>query len=301
MDRRALFAFFAILVFAVVVAYAKSEGNMIGNAASGRWASVRINEASLPNVVLTTPKIQQIFFAGTGIAVDPNDKLDFRYIRIIGGRVLVPQKNISEQSSNSSDLEVYCLNTTEGVQRCFTLVRAGLLYLDNDRYTLRQIDFNNDSATASIYSNGTEVGSMALVRVMKLGRRMWVGTLTVNDTDYFAYILGADNPLLIGNTAGEKAQGVSDEGKKCGPKLPSVNATAIADCKQNGGRIYIGRDDNGCPLAPTCVTANCTRVTPMSASERSNCTTSGGSVVAGVDNDGCPLSPKCLLANGEVG
>lgn len=304
MDRRVYFIVFALLAFATVFVYAKSDNNNAGgirNAISARWKSVSINEENLPNTVPTMARVSQIFFAGTGIAVNPDDKLDFNYIRIIGGRVLVPQSNVSEQSSNSSDLEVKCMNTSAGTERCFTFVRAGLLYLDKDRYTLRNIDFDNDSATASIYQNGTEVGSIAVVKVMKLGRRMWVGTLMVNNTSYFAYILGAENPLLIGNTVNEKAQGISDEGNKCGPKLPAVNASAIAECKQNGGRIYIGREDSGCPMAPTCISANCTQVTPLSGEAKSNCKKEGGTVVAGVDDDGCPVTPKCILANGETG
>jgi hypothetical protein len=303
MNKKTLFVAFALLTFIAVIVWAKSDNNVsfnLGKAAS-KWKGIRINEEDLPNAVPTRARVYQIFFAGTGIAVDPNDKLDFKYIRIIGGRVLVPQRNVSEESSNSSDLEVKCANTTAGRERCFTFVRAGLLYLDKDRYTLRNIDFDNDSATASIYQNSTEVGSIALVKVMKMGRRMWVGTLTVGNTNYFAYILGADHPLLIGNTADEKAQERSDEGKKCGPKLPVVNASAIAECKQNGGRIYIGRDDNGCPMAPTCVSANCTAVTPLSAQERAVCRSKGGAVVAGVDEDGCPAAPKCVLASGETG
>jgi len=140
-----------------------------------------------------------------------------------------------------------------------------------------------------------------VVKVMKLGRRMWVGTLMVNNTSYLVYILGAENPLLIGNTRDEKAQERSDEGKKCGPKLPAVNASAIGECKQNGGRIYIGRDDSGCPTAPTCVSANCTQVTPLSGEVKSNCKKEGGTLVAGVDDNGCPVTPKCILADGETG
>jgi len=303
MERKAYFIVFALLVFAAVFVYAKSDDNNgvgLRNAISARWKSVSINEEDLPNTVPTIARVNQIFFAGTGIAVNPDNKLDFKYIRIIGGRVLVPQENVSEESSNSSDLEVKCTNTTAGKERCFTFVRAGLLYLDKDRYTLRNIDFDNESATASIYQNGTEVGSMALVKVIKLGRRMWVGTLTVNSTSYFAYVLGADNPLLMGNTADEKAHGGSDEGKKCGPKLPAVNASAIAECKQNGGRIYIGRNDSGCPMAPICVSANCTPVTPLSDEVKSNCKKEGGTLVAGVDDNGCPVTPKCILASGET-
>ena len=300
--NKTLFVVFALLIFVAVFAWAKSDNGLISNLGKGasKWASIRINNDDLPSTLPTRAKVQQVFFAGTGIAVNPDDKLDFKYVRIIGGRVLVPENNVSDDSANSSDLDVKCVNTTSEKERCFVFVRAGLLYLDKERYTLRKIDFDNDSATASIYRNSTEVGSLALVKIVKMGRRMWVGTLTLDNTNYYAYILGADHPLLIGNTTEDKTQGIWDKGKKCGPKLPSVNSTEISNCKKNGGRIYIGRGDNGCPLAPTCVTTNCTKVTPLSAQDTKECRDEGGTVIAGVDDEGCPATPKCVLASGET-
>lgn len=298
MERKVLLVTFAALFCAGAFVYARQNDASLtyANAAS-KFKSITISNANLPNSALTAAKIYDLFFAGAGIAVNPDDKLDFKYIRIIGGRVLVPHSNVSENSSNSSDLDVKCVNIA-GKERCFTFVRAGLLYLDKDRYTLRKIDFDNDSATASIYSNDTEVGSIALVKIVKIGRIMWVGTLTVKNVDYYAYILGANNPLLAGG--GKEALDKVEDRKECGPKMPSINVTEISNCKQNGGRIYIGRDENGCPTAPTCVTANCTKVTPMSTQNKTDCRKNGGTIVAGVDDDGCPAVPKCILASGEV-
>jgi hypothetical protein len=305
MRKEILFAVtFAVLFFVAISVYAKTDNNEgvgIRNAILSKWKSLSINSENLPSAMPTKAKIYQLFFAGAGIAVNPDDKLDFKYIRIIGGRVLVPANNVSEESSNSADLERKCINTTAGKERCFTFVRAGLIYLDKERYTLRKIDFDNDSATAGIYQNGTEVGSITLVKVVKMDKKMWVGTLTINNTNYYAYIIGADHPLLIAEKVEEKAETKWQENKACGPKLPSVNVTEIVNCRKNGGRIYVGRDENGCPMAPICASTNCTPITPLSAQDRTACRSEGGNVVAGVDDDGCPLSPKCLLPSGETG
>jgi hypothetical protein len=289
-----------ILFFVAAFVYAKSGNseNGIGDKIS-KWRSMRIDTASLPTTSVIKAQIHQIFFTGNGIAVNPDDKLDFKYIRIIAGRVLVPPSNISENSSNSPDLEVTCVNIT-AKERCFTLVRAGVLFLDKEKYTLRELDVDNDSATASIYKNDSEVGSIALVKVVKMGRNVWVGTLTISGTTYYAYILGLHHPLEIAEKVEEKAD-TWEELKNCGPKMPSVNATEISNCKKNGGRIYIGRDEKGCPMAPTCISGNCTPITPLSAQDRLACRRKGGTVVAGVDDEGCPVSPKCVLASGETG
>jgi hypothetical protein len=264
--------------------------------------SVGPDLTKLPTTGPIQNQILQIFLTGRGIAVNPDDKLDFGYIRVTIGRVLVSPLNITANSSSSPDLEVRCINVSAtGTQRCYTLVMAGLLYFDNDRYTIRDIDVDNDSATASVYQNDSEVGSLAVVKVVRLDTNIWVGTLEINDTDYYAYILGTYDPLEVEPAAANNQTGLTVQNYKgCGPKIPSVNATDISECRKNGGRMYIGRDENGCPMAPTCLSANCTAVTPMTSHAMSNCTNSGGRVAGGVDYEGCPVTPRCILATGET-
>ncbi|QLJ52485.1 MAG: hypothetical protein Sv326_0310 [Candidatus Fermentimicrarchaeum limneticum] len=305
---------FIMLLFAVAIAAPKPDNAGMGNESEDKGmqgngsanatvitnkervrANIPINVSNLPVAAQIRTQIHQVFLTGRGIAVNPENELDFRYIRIITGRVLVSPNNISEESSNSADLEVTCINTT-AKERCYPLVRAGVLYLDEERYNLRNIDVDNESATASIYKNDTEVGSIALVKVDKMDAEIWAGKLTVSGTTYYAYILGLQHQLRVTAEVQERVQ----EYKACGPKLPSVNATEISSCKKEGGRIYIGRDENGCPMAPTCVKTSCPPVTPVSAQLRVRCRNQGGTLVGGVDDDGCPVSQKCLLASGET-
>jgi len=300
MDRRILFTAFAVLFLVTTILALDINNTRLANAVAivSKWKAIAITNQDLPKTVPTTSSVQAVFFTGTGIAVNPEDKLDFKYATIIAGRVLVPSSSVSEDSSTSPDLEVKCsIPTTSSNAKCFTFVRAGLLYLDKDRYTLRNVDFDNESATAVLYSNGTEVGSLSIIKVVKMGRIIWAGTVTVHNLNYYTYILGANNSLLI---TGAELQSKVESIKACGPKLLSVNVTEIANCKKNGGRIYVGRDEDGCPMAPTCVTTNCTKVTAISVRDRIDCISKGGTMVAGVDDEGCPVSPKCVLASGET-
>jgi len=302
MDRRILFTGLAVLFLVTTILALSVNNTKLANAAANvaaavsKWKAIAISNQDLPRTVPTTSSVQAVFFTGTGIAVNPQDKLDFKYVNVIVGRVLVPSSSVSEDSSTSPDLEVKCTNST-GTGKCFVFVRAGLLYLDKDRYTLRNVDFDDESATATLYGNGTEVGSLSVIKVDKTGRAIWVGTVTVRNLNYYTYILGTNNSLLISSA---DLQDKVDNIKACGQKLPSVNVTEIANCKKNGGRIYIGRGEDGCPMAPACVTANCTKVTAISVRERIDCISEGGTVVAGVDDEGCPESPKCVLASGET-
>jgi|GEM_PF-2512300 len=288
----------AILFFvAAVLAIGAGNGNAFGNILRNRTrANIPVNLTNLPVAAVVRAQVHHIFFAGRGIAVNPEDKLDFKYIRVITGRVLVPPNNISEASSTSPDLEVTCVNITAGRQRCYTLVRAGIIYLDNERYTLRNIDVDDETATASIYKNQTEVGSIAVMKVSKMNTTIWVGTLTIDGATYYAYILGLPHRLQIKERGEERAGNY----KACGPKMPEVNATEIANCKKNGGRIYIGRDENGCPMAPVCLNATCPKVEPVSAQVKVTCRNQGGTLVGGVDENGCPVAQRCVLANGET-
>lgn len=294
-----LLCFLALSVAAIAIKpdllAAGPKGNGYENEFRNRIRErVSVNVTELPVAAVVRARVHHIFFAGRGIAVNPNDKLDFKYIRIITGRVLIPPSNVSEESSTSPDLEVKCVNAS-GKERCYTLVRSGVILLDGERYNLRNIDVDGDTATASIYRNGSEVGSIAVMKVTKLNTTVWVGTLTINDVSYYAYILGLPHPLQIQERVEEGAQNY----KACGPKMPQVNATEIAECKKKGGRIYIGRDENGCPMAPQCITATCPNVTPVSAQARVTCRNRGGALVGGVDEDGCPVSQKCVLPTGE--
>ncbi|MEM3555984.1 MAG: hypothetical protein QXF56_04670 [Candidatus Micrarchaeia archaeon] len=287
----------ALFFVAAVLAVGMGNGNALGNVVRNRTrANIPVNLTNLPVAAVVRAQVHHVFFAGRGIAVNPENKLDFKYIRVITGRVLVPPNNISEASSTSADLEVTCVNTTGGKEKCYTLVRTGIIYLDNERYTLRNIDIDDETATASIYKNGTEVGSIAVMKVNKMNTTIWVGTITIDGTSYYAYILGLQHRLQIEERVEERARNY----KACGPKLPQVNASEIANCKKNGGRIYIGRDEDGCPMAPVCLNVTCPQVPPISAQARVACRNRGGTLVGGVDENGCPVAQKCVLASGET-
>lgn len=254
-------------------------------------ALVAAQADELPSTMPDRPTLHKLFVFGSGIAANPSDVLDFKVVRIGMGKVIVPPRLLRANDTNSTDFETNC--TANGGERCFPMRRAGILFLDKEKYSLREISMSNESASANIYRNDSQIGTIALTRVPKPGQDVWAGTLTVNGATYHAYVIGAGHRL---KAAGELAGEIK---KRCGPKLPEVNATEVRRCRQEGGRIVIERDSDGCPLAPRCVKGECREFVTPPALEAA-CQRRGGQMMGGTDDSGCPVRPRCVLPSGEA-
>lgn len=117
-------------------------------------------------------KIKTLAVLGKGIAVSPSDAMDFKMVKIGIGTVYV---ELLEET---------------------TSITVGVMFLDEDKYKLKEIVISEGEAKGNIYtysSDGTEtlVGSFETQSVMKGDQEVWAGTLTVSGATYYLYILEA--------------------------------------------------------------------------------------------------------------
>jgi hypothetical protein len=117
------------------------------------------------------PKIKTITALGRGIAILNTNPANFKIVRIGVATVRV---------------------TLAGEE---TELKVGVLYLDGDRYVIKDIQTTNTTVSGNIYLNDTQVGSFSLSMTIKGEYEIWFGTLTVSGQTYNAYILGGARPI----------------------------------------------------------------------------------------------------------
>jgi len=271
---------FAFLTLMLVVAFAAAQGEPPYN---------------VPSNIPERATLIGLSLIGRGIAVNPSDVMDFKVLRVGAGRVALPLRNLTNETTDSEDFEMRCINQTRR-ERCVPVIRVGVIFIDGERYLLKKIDVMNESVSAVLVKNNTEEGTIALVKVRKGMSDIWAGTLNISGMNYFAYILGTQHPLVELREAGRELK------KKCGPMEPPVNASELTRCHQEGGRIVIERDENGCPLAPRCVkSTGCPPFAEPTQAQIDACKRRGGQMLGGVDERGCQLRKRCVMAGGETG
>ncbi len=114
------------------------------------------------------PKIKTLVFVGKGIAVSPNDPLDFRMVKAGVGSVKVSLAG----------------ETTE--------LKVGVLILDGEKYKLKNIvDDSDGGVSGDVYRNNSRVGSFSVSSVLKDDITVWAGKLEVNGETFNLYILEA--------------------------------------------------------------------------------------------------------------
>jgi len=77
----------------------------------------------------------------------------------------------------------------------YTDITIGVMYLDDQKYVLKDVMISNGSVTAKVYLNETTVGSLSASSVIKGGAEVWAGTLSVSGATYYLYILEASRPI----------------------------------------------------------------------------------------------------------
>ncbi len=117
------------------------------------------------------PKIDMFGMLGKGIASLPSDPANFMIVKAGVGRVKVD------------------VNGTE------TKVTIGIIYLDDQRYILKDLVIDNGSITGNLYQNDTQKGSLSVKSVVKVNMEVWAGTLRLEGTTYNLHVLEA--PRLI--------------------------------------------------------------------------------------------------------
>lgn len=111
------------------------------------------------------PEITKIGVLGKGIAISGSDLSDFEIIKI--GVV---------------DVKVQFNNQTITKQ-------AGILWVGQDKYVLKNSVIGNGTLSSEIYINDTKIGNLDLVLVEKDETEVWTGEMTLNNGDYNVYIL----------------------------------------------------------------------------------------------------------------
>ncbi|MEM5799911.1 MAG: hypothetical protein QXZ43_04590, partial [Candidatus Aenigmatarchaeota archaeon] len=114
---------------------------------------------------LGKPIITKIGALGKGMAISITDPLDFKIAKI--GLVQV-QVNFSGQILNRD---------------------TGLLWLDEEKYQLKNATIEKSAVSADVYLNGSLIGIVNLALVQKNDTPIWVGKLSINSKEYNLYLL----------------------------------------------------------------------------------------------------------------
>lgn len=132
------------------------------------------------------PVIKTIGVMGQGLAVSQQSASDFERVQIAIARVAV---------SLADDRKA---------------VETGILKMGGEAYRLRNVSISNASATADLYRNGTQVGTLSAAATVRSENEVWFGSLEISGKLYNLYILGIERkvkPL-------EKAENIRDKCKE---------------------------------------------------------------------------------------
>lgn len=149
----------------------KTKAILISVAALLVLAVPALAQEGLGGQAISTPSIESFGVLGKGIASVPSDPTNFKIIRVGVAKVKV------------------VTNGTESV------VPIGILFLDDQKYRIKDVVIDNGSITGNIYLNDMQAGSMSLKSVMKGDTEVWAGTITVDGTTYNAYIMEGSRPI----------------------------------------------------------------------------------------------------------
>ncbi len=169
------------------------------------------------------PVIKKLAVLGKGIATNPADLMDFKIVKIGIGNIKVSL--LGEE----------------------TELMVGVLFLDDDKYKVKDIVLGNGSIEANLYSGDEKVGSISAESVEKGDTEVWVGTIDVSGATYNTYILGAIRKVRAVELAENihsfcelypakcvaVAKGIGNRYCEKNPKDPSCREKIKTFCKNN--------------------------------------------------------------------
>ncbi len=138
---------------------------------------------------LLKPTITTIGVLGRGIAISEDNPKDFKILKIGIARLKVALQGEEQE------------------------LAAGVLWLEDNRYLLKNVEIGEGNASADVYLNATKVGNIDLTLVERVNTDIWVGTLSVNEENYNVYILEGQRKFK-GFEFGEKISNVCRENPK---------------------------------------------------------------------------------------
>ena len=119
-----------------------------------------------PNVIAGKPEIRKILLGAKGLLINTSDAMDIHTSRIIVARFKLVLEGVEEE------------------------LTYGLLWFDDTRYRLRDINYSSESFSAKIYDvTGNNVGSVTLAPVELPEATVWAGSADLNNTVYNAYYI----------------------------------------------------------------------------------------------------------------
>ncbi len=195
-------------------------------------AMLVISTAIAQAQVSAQAKIQTLGVLGEGLAVSTTNPADFKVVRIGIARVLT---NIAGTESEFN---------------------VGVLFLDADRYAINNTVIGNGTSGGDIYLNNTKVGSFSANRVVKPGRDVWYGTMTVNGASYNLYVVAAQRPIKASEAADDIKDYCKDNPVKCGVVAKAVKGigNTCANLNSTSCRDKIVQYCQNNPTDARCVT-----------------------------------------------
>lgn len=135
---------------------------------------------------LLRPVITTVGVLGRGIAISEDNPKEFKILKIG-----IAKLRVSLEGENQE-------------------LAAGVLWLDDSRYLLKNVLIGEGNTSADVYLNATKVGSIDLSLTEKGNTEIWIGSLSVNDDRYNVYILEGQRKFK-GFELGEKVSDVCEE------------------------------------------------------------------------------------------
>ncbi|OYT42622.1 MAG: hypothetical protein B6U78_00795 [Candidatus Aenigmarchaeota archaeon ex4484_224] len=155
---------------------------------------------------LPKPVISKMAVLGNGIAINPNDLTDFKLVR--AGIATVKLHFMGEERS----------------------ITKGIIFLDQDRYVVNNIEFGNETIDAKLFVNGTEVGSLHLELTLKGNKGVWVGDISVNGETYKIYITDVKRKFQPSEVKEKISEFCKEHPAEC---VKNAKGIASAYCEKN--------------------------------------------------------------------
>ncbi len=166
----------------------------------------------------TEPVVKKLFLSARGILIGSDDPMNIHSSKIIAAKFKVVYEGLSEE------------------------VNFGVLYVDNEKYKLKDIEADPESFLANVYDkNNVLVGSVYLAPVETPGILVWAGSISVDNTSYNGYYLqyrAEVRPAQIVNNIAEYCKEHPEDEKcykfeKCKEDPEACKAEIARFCKLN--------------------------------------------------------------------
>lgn len=165
---------------------------------------------------------------GTGIAISQSDPMDFEFLNIGVAKV--------KFVSNEND----------------TVRLVGILKFGERKFRLRDVAIGNGSASASVYYNNSQVGSLSLDSYVRGDREVWAGSLTLDGSSYNAYVIQIPKILKAVEKAGYIHEYCKNNPERCRATMKAVGNVVCDPVTDQNCRDRIKNfceqqpDDNRC-------------------------------------------------------